>query len=99
MVYDPPLNYIIAGLLVGLAVSSGARGVRRLRRSLREALPIEVVRGIRGCVVAVAAAAVAFGVLSAQTGFVVFGMVFVAEELYETAVLAGIIKWGEHADI
>jgi hypothetical protein len=40
----------------------------------------------------VAAAAVAGGLLSGQTGWLVLGAVFLAEELYETGVVALVLR-------
>jgi len=62
---------------------------------LRYARPLEVVHGIRGSVIALAAVAFAGVVLLAQTGPIVLGAVFPGEELYETGLLAAIIRAGE----
>jgi hypothetical protein len=89
---------IVAGLLVLVSVLAGGRGMRVLGRGLREARPLDVVRGIRGCVIALATVALAAGILLAQTGLIVLGAVFLAEELYETGVLALIIRSGARAE-
>lgn len=62
---------------------------------LGQALPLDVVPGLRGRAISLGAAAFATGILSAQTGFLVLGAVFLAEELYETGILAVIIRLGE----
>jgi hypothetical protein len=93
--YCSPLNEIAAGLLLLIGVVSAARGTRRLMSGLRYARPLEVVHGIRGSVTALAAVACAGGVLLAQTGLIVLGAVFLGEELYETGLLAAIIRAGE----
>ena len=93
--YEPPLNQVVAGLLLLVGAAAAARGARRLAAGLRRAVPLDVVRGIRGCVVALAAAAFAGGVLLVETGLIVLGAVFLGEELYETGVLAAIIRSGE----
>jgi len=93
--YTPPLSYAVAGILMLVGALAAARGMRALRRGLREAGALLIVRGIRGCVVALAAAAFAAGVLLASTGLIVLGAVFLGEELYETGVLALIIRSGE----
>ncbi len=95
--YAPPLNQLAAGLLVLIGLGSAWWGARRLARGLRDARSLEVVQGLRGLVIAVAAVAVAVGLLSGRKGFVVFGAVFLGEELYETGVLSAIIAWGERA--
>ncbi len=96
--YTPPLSEIVAGLVMLVGILAAARGARTLARGLREARPLDVVRGIRGFVIALAAAAFAAGVFLAQTGLIVLGAVFLAEELYETGVLALIIRSGQRPD-
>ena len=83
---------IAATLLVAAGLYAGVTGARRLARGLRHAQALDVVRGIRRLVIALAAGAVAGGVLTGQTGFVVLGAVFLGEELYETGVLALILR-------
>ena len=92
-----PLNEIAAALLALVAVLSAVRGARAVARGLREARSLDLIRGIRACVVALAATACAAGALLAQSGLVVLGLVFLAEELYETGVLALIIRSGERS--
>ena len=87
----------IAALLILCAALAGSRGTRALARGLREAKPLDVVRGIRGVVVALAAVTCAAGVMLATPGLIVLGFVFLGEELYETAVLALIIRSGERS--
>jgi len=55
--------------------------------------PVAVTRVAIG----IAAAAFAAGILWAETGALVLGAVFLAEELYETGVLAVIVRFGEGA--
>jgi hypothetical protein len=93
--YEPPLSGVVATLVILLGVYAGVRGTRLLVRGLTHAGSLDVIRGVRGIVVAGAAAALAGGVLAAETGFVVLGAVFLAEELYETGVVALIIRYGE----
>ena len=89
------MSDLIAALLSLAAVVAGARGARVLARGLREVRPLDVVRGLRGVVVALAAATFAAGTLLATPGLIVLGAVFLGEELYETGVLALIIRSGE----
>ena len=88
---------IVAGVLMLVSVLAAARGVRGLGRGLRDAKPLEVVRGLRGVVIALATAAFAAGLLLNQAGLIVLGAVFLGEELYETGVLALIIRSGDRA--
>src|SRR5262245_31662855 len=90
--YEPPTSAIAAGILLLLASRSLWRGTRRLLRGLSGADSLDVVRGLRGWVVALALGAGALGVLAAQSGFLVLGGIFLAEELYETGVLALILR-------
>jgi hypothetical protein len=91
--------YVLAGLAALGGAWAGGRGIRLLVRGLRGAddprAPLRVIRGIRGIVVAVAAAALAGGVLFGQTWLLVFGAVFLAEELYETGVIALVLRAGQ----
>ena len=83
---------VISAIALLVSVYAAVTGLRRLRRGVREALSLEVVRGIRRLVTAVVAAVVAVGLLSGQRGLLVFAAVFLAEELYETGVLALILR-------
>ncbi len=93
--YEPPVNEIIAGLLVLVGSYSAARGGRLLGRGFRQATASELVRGIRGCIIAVVAGIFALGVLSAETGFLILGAIILGEELYETGILAALIRFGD----
>ena len=92
-----PIREIVAGLLVLAGVVCSVRGTSRLAHGLRQAVPLEVIRGIRTWCIALAMATLAVGVLTEQTGFLVLGTIFLAEELYETGLVAGIIRAGDHA--
>ena len=87
---------IVASATVLAGVWAGVRGVRLLLHALRGAdhprASLDLIRGIRGIVIAVAAAAVAGGLLSGQTGWLVLGAVFLAEELYETGLVALVLR-------
>ena len=84
-------EYVIAALLAvggGWAAGHGARLlVRAVRRADDPASSLRAVRDIRGVVIGVATWALAAGLLFEQTWLLVFGAVFLAEELYETGVL------------
>src|SRR5206468_1828653 len=75
------------------AAMHGARlVVRAVRRADDASSSLWIIRGIRGLVVAVAAWALAGGLLFEQTWLLVFGGIFLAEELYETGVVALILR-------
>ena len=86
---------VVAGLLILAGAVCAVRGTRRLARGLRHAESLDVIRGIRAWCIALATAALAAGLLTDQTGFIVLGAVFLAEELYETGLVAGIIGSSE----
>src|SRR5437899_12018114 len=83
-----PLNEIVGGLLLLISAMSAAHGTRRLMRGLRHARPLDVVHGIRGSVVAVAAATFAGSVLLAQTCLMVLGAAFLGGDQDEPELLA-----------
>lgn len=89
------MRAIVVGMLVSITTLAAIRGIRLLARGLREAGSLDVIRGLRGCVIALATAAFAAGVLLPSTGWIIIGLVFLSEELYETAVLALLIRSGE----
>jgi hypothetical protein len=93
------MNMTLAIVATGLALvglGAGIRGVRLVARALRGAdqpsASLTLIRGIRGIVVAVATGALAAGALFDQMWLLVFGAVFLAEELYETGVVALVLR-------
>ena len=84
----------VIGALVGLW--AGVRGsrlvVRGLARADEDSASLDVIRGIRGVAVAVGSAALAGGVVLEQRWLLAFGAVFLLEELYETGVVALILR-------
>ncbi len=68
-----------------------------MRRADDPASSLRAVRGIRGVVIGVAAWALAAGLLLAQVWLLVFGAVFLAEELYETGVLLLVLTMADDA--
>jgi hypothetical protein len=81
---------------------AGARGVRLLthgiRRSGEPEASLWVIRGLRGIIGAICAAAAASGLLFEQPWLLIFAGLWLAEEIYETGVLALIVRAGLHAD-
>jgi len=86
-----PLHVILTALLWLLAAIGLWQGIRGLVTGLSEidhpASVLRVVRGIRAVIVAVSVAALGGGVLFGSTGLLVFGLIFLGEELYETGVV------------
>lgn len=104
----PATHLILAGMCFLIAVVAAWRGGYALCEGLRAADRPEgtlwLVRGIRGGIVAVGLVALGSGMLLASKGLLVFGVIFLAEELYETGVVlltlrAGQEGWWEHTPI
>lgn len=88
---------IPAVLALLLGAWAGARGVRLLARGLRHSdpdAPLWVIRGLRGVIVALCATALSVGTIFEQCWLIVFGAIWLAEEVYETGVLALILRAG-----
>jgi len=93
-IYEPPVNLVIAILFALLAVGATAHGVRLLARGVMHSVPIDLIRGIRACVVAFASVACVVGFLRAETGFLVLGALVLGEELYETGLICLVLRRG-----
>ena len=87
-----PMHMILAVLLWLLAAGALWHGMQGLAKRLcavdDPASALWVVRGIRDMIVAVSVAALGGGVLFASTGLLVFGVIFLGKELYETGALS-----------
>jgi hypothetical protein len=93
--YESPASPILVACLLLLATTLTARGVRSMAAALRHGHALDLIRGIRIGILGFVAAVFALGIVLAQTGFVVLGALVLAEELYETGLLALIIRRGE----
>ncbi len=79
-----------------VAVWWGARDlVRGLREAAQPAGSLWLVRGLRGGIVSVTLGALAGGLLTGQMWLLIFGAIFLGEELYETGVLILVLRTGE----
>jgi hypothetical protein len=99
ILFEPPIHVMLAGCCWLLTVYATWRGAQWLVKGLREADrpagAVGVVRGIRGVIVAVSLAALGGGVLLASPGLLVFGAIFLGEELYETGVVLLALRVGQ----
>jgi hypothetical protein len=93
-----PMSLVLATLVLLIAVGAAWRGAHLLAKGLRHANDpagsLWVVRGLRGVIVAVGLAALGGGVLLASKGLLVFGAIFLGEELYETGVVLLALRAG-----
>jgi hypothetical protein len=90
----------VIGALAG--AWAGVRGTRLLLRGLAHAdeehASLDVIRGIRGVAIAVGTAALAGGILLKERWLLAFGLVFLLEELYETGVVALVLRAAQEPD-
>ena len=95
-------DVVVAGMAVVGSAWAAARGIRLLLRGVRSredpSAPLWVIRGLRGLIVAVCAMAIAAGIVLEQRWLLVFGCLWLAEEIYETGVLALILRAGQRSD-
>lgn len=91
-----PLNWILAAILLDIAAVSGWRGTRRLLRGLDgradASAPLGLVYGIRGLIITAATLVLMAGILLANKWLLVFGAIFLLEELYETGFVILALK-------
>ena len=90
-IYESPANLILAALFSTVAVGAARRGRRLFLQGLRApkhpSRALWIVRGIRAGILALAMGILAGGVLYANKWLLIFGVIFLAEELYETGVV------------
>jgi hypothetical protein len=94
-----PLHTMLGILMWLLSAGTLWQGMRQLATGLRAidhaASPLRVVRGLRGVIVAVSLAALGGGMLFTSTGLLVFDLIFLGAELYETGVVLLTLHAGE----
>jgi hypothetical protein len=90
---------LLAALAILGGLWAGARGVRLLTRGLRAADDdprgaLWVIRGLRGMIVYICLTALAVGAVLEAVWLLVFAGLWLLEEIYETGVLALILRSG-----
>ncbi len=94
----PDIFHLLAILLLFIGAGTGIWGgklfIRGLRFSGDPSAPLWIVRGLRGLVVMAGTWVLAGGILLSQIGLIVFGSIFLAEDLYETGILVLILRTG-----
>jgi hypothetical protein len=90
--------WILSGLAALGGFWAGARGIRLVIRGLRRASEPDgalwLIRGLRGLIVWICLSCAALGVLLGQAWLLVFAGLWLLEEIYETGVLALILRTG-----
>jgi hypothetical protein len=98
LIHEPPMTLTFAALFSLITIAAAWRGTRLLARGIRQAThpsgALWVVRGIRGIIVAVGVGSLSGGLLFASKGLLVFGAIFLGEELYETGVVLLTLRAG-----
>lgn len=93
------LLLVLAMLAVIAGAVAGVRGARLLARGLRTgedpAAPLWVIRGFRSLIVAICLVALAVGALLGARWLILVAALWLAEEIYETGVLALILRAGQ----
>jgi len=93
--FAPPINHIAVAALLLVAAAAAVHGARLIARGLVHARALDLIRGIRLAVITLVASFAALGVSASESGWVVLGALILGEELYETGVLALIIRLGD----
>jgi hypothetical protein len=87
---------ILAVLVILGGVWAGIRGLRLFARGLRSGddprCSLWVIRGLRGIIVWLCLTSLALGAVLEQVWLLVFGGLWLLEEIYETGVLALILR-------
>ena len=96
--YRTPINGIAASLLLAAALGAIALSLRRFHRSYRRAgcydSAVWFIRAIRWLLIALTAAAWAAGIFWGHSWLLISGLVILAQELYEGAVLGAALRQG-----
>lgn len=96
MIITPELIWI--DILLVAAAIFGVRGMRTFMSAMRNRsekdAPMKFYRGARGVISAIALVTIAAGLWFDSHGLLLFGIVFLAEELYETLMAESVVRWG-----
>ena len=92
----PEILWVIG--LMTVAPILGYRGLRTLISAFRHRedpkAPEAFYRGARGIIAAIALVTIAAGLWFDSEAVFLFGVVFLAEEVYETLMAEGVVRWG-----
>jgi hypothetical protein len=93
--FEPPVSHIVTALLVLTGAGAAVASIRMMSTALRRGDALRLIRGIRVLILGLVAGLAALAFATGNTGFLVIGLVILAEELYETGTLAAIIRLGD----
>ena len=93
--YEPPVSHILMALLVLAGAYAAVAGVRMMRTALKRGDALHLIRGIRILILGLVTGFAALTFATGNTGFLVIGLLTLAEEIYETGMLAAIIRLGD----
>jgi uncharacterized membrane protein HdeD (DUF308 family) len=92
--FEPPVSHVLAALLVLAGAYAAAAGVRMMSTALRRGDALRLIRGIRVLILGLVAGLAALTFATGKAGYLVIGLLILAEEIYETGTLATIIRLG-----
>jgi hypothetical protein len=93
--FEPPVSHILTVLLVFAGAYAAVAGVRMMIAALGRGDALRLIWGIRVLIIGLVADLAALTFATGNTGFLVIGLLILAEELYETGTLAAIIRLGD----
>ncbi len=100
--FEPPFNRLIAGGLLGIAGLSISLCIRRFVFAYRQtggmASAQWFVRAIRWLLIALTALAWAAGFFWRQSWLMIIGVIILAQELYEGAILGAALRTGQQIE-
>ena len=99
LLFSTPTNHILIGFLSAVAIAAAWRGTHLFRLVLRgksrSERPLWLTRGIRAEIVSTAAIILALGIWFELRWLVIFGVIFLLEELYETGFVILAIRYAK----
>jgi hypothetical protein len=100
--FEPPINRLLAGGLLGIAGLSFSLCIRRFILACRQAGGMAsaqwFVRAIRWLLIALTALAWAAGFFWSQSWLLIIGLIILAQELYEGAILGAALRTGQQIE-
>ena len=93
--YEPPVSHVLTALLVLGGACAAVAGVMMMSTALGRGDAPLLIRGIRVLILGLVAGLAALTFATGNTGFLVIGLLILAEEIYETGTLAAILRLGD----